>query len=100
MKINKPHYYLTEERARKLKVGDAIKVGWDDFNEGKEEALVYGEVRDGGPQPFYLELERPATKNRKAFRWVVYSFAGPHRDGTTNPIMCKGSGAERLYITK
>ena len=35
MKIKKPHYYLTEERARKLEVGTHIECGYDDFNKGK-----------------------------------------------------------------
>lgn len=93
------HKYLTEEAARKLKPGDKLKVGWDDFNRGKETCFVIGETKKAGPQALYIELET-REKGEEPFRWVIYSFAGPHRDGTRESIMCKGSGCERIKITK
>lgn len=97
-RINKPHRYLTEVRARALKPGDQIKIGYDDFNKGKDEVTVISVHTEEHPPSFRLELESRATAKRCATRWYSYLFLGQHRDGTTTPIMCRGSGAERIFL--
>lgn len=34
------------------------------------------------------------------FEGGFYEFAGPHRSAPHEPIMCRGSGAERTFLAK
>lgn len=90
--------YLTPSMAEALKPCQEIELAYDDFNEGRFRYRHYETFRSGA-FPSGVRCRGLFGCDRTcSHEGVLYQHDGPHRDGTFGPVMCRGSGAERVYI--
>jgi hypothetical protein len=94
----KTHRYLTPEMARQLKPGQVLKLGYDDFN--KASFTYTHKSASTADSPFGERLEITGTFDYgegDPFEGVLYecSVRSPGQ-----PVMCSGSGSERIFIRK
>ena len=99
------HNYLTAEIAKSLKPGDKLKLGYDDFNRAKFTFTMHGTKQEdcllqGRLPGFHIFGLAEFDDGGESFVMEFYEFHGPHRSEGMAPIMCSGSGAERVYIIK
>jgi len=96
--MRKTYIYLTPDIVRQLKPGETYHLGYDDFNRGKfrwkfksiEETTRLEATGD------HIDED----ENGEDWEHTFYEFYGPHRGGSYTPVMCSGSGAERIFFTK
>ena len=95
--------YLTPDHVRQMKPGETYDVAYNDFNHG-DFKRKFKEFEVNPKSAFGPRLEAvgehidPDCSETWDHRF--YEFKGPHRDGDCTPIMCSGSGAERVFFTK
>lgn len=100
MKIKKVagRKYFTEAMARALKPGDRLNLRYDDFNQGEFQFVFEKlEERTTGPCPVRIlgYAWYPGDEEPLEMEFYCYDH---HRDGSKASVVCRGSGAERLFL--
>ena len=94
--------YLTPEMALALKPGATLDLRYDDFNRGRLKYVHYKAwvSEDGVPLTAgHVQMRGLVKATGETYSVQFYEFRGPHRSAPVfAPIMCRGSGAERLYV--
>ncbi len=95
--------YLTPELVQKLKPGETYHLGYDDFNRGKfewkfKEAKTVDSWNGQRLEATGLHLDEDGSGEH--WDHTFYEHSGPHRDRSFTPVMCSGSGCERIFFTK
>ncbi len=100
----KPKTYLTPDNVRKLTPGETYSLGYDDFNRGKFRwKFKESKMEDGpfGPRLEAIGEHEDEDGNGENWEHKFYQHDGPHRSGDRfTPVMCSGSGGERVFFTK
>lgn len=101
--MKKPHTYLTPDILRQLKPGETYSLGYDDFNRNKfgwklKSMIVNPTSHSGVRQECVGTHVDPDCSD--TWDHPFYQYNGPHRDGSIGPVMCSGSGCERIFFTK
>ncbi len=95
--------YLTPDLVRQLTPGETYHLGYDDFNRGRFEWKFKEAKMEQGPFGPRLEAtgeHQDEDANGEHWEHKFYQHDGPHRDRSFTPVMCSGSGAERIFFTK
>ena len=89
--------YLTLGMAKQLKPGHCLRIGYNDFNVGTDDIRVIGPSDRKGISPFYLKVH----SIKDGFDYEIGADNSRQQAASLDDYpMCRGSGAERIFIIK